>query len=35
MRELLIKQKVNDKVDEITDFIINEYPPAGFFVFRL
>ncbi len=25
MRELLIKQKVNDKVDEITDFIINEY----------
>jgi hypothetical protein len=25
MKELLIKQKVNDKVDEITDFIINEY----------
>jgi hypothetical protein len=25
MRDLLIKQKVNDKVDEITDFIIIEY----------
>ena len=25
MRELLIRQKVNNKVDEITDFIINEY----------
>ena len=25
MRELLIKQEVNNKVDEITNFIINEY----------
>ncbi len=25
MREILIKQKVNNKVNEITDFIINEY----------
>jgi len=33
MRELLIKQKVNNKVDEITDFIINENPPCGIFCF--
>ncbi len=26
MIELLIKQKVNNRVDEITDFIINESP---------
>jgi hypothetical protein len=25
MREILIKQKVNNKLDEIADFIINEY----------
>ena len=33
MKELLIKQKVNNKVDEITDFIINEIPQCGIFCF--